>query len=79
MNDTILKIALDEYLINYVDNETPRRYFIDGNADVEEVVNFAISIIKQCITIAEYPQLNDDQAYYGKLFADYIRKHFNLS
>lgn len=45
MNDRIIKIALDAGLLNYVDNETPRRYFINGNADIEEVEDFANNII----------------------------------
>lgn len=35
-----LKLALDAGLINYIDHETPRVYFINGNADMEEVINF---------------------------------------
>ena len=27
-NDEIIKLALDAGLLNYIDNETPRRYFI---------------------------------------------------
>lgn len=47
MNDTLIKLALDAHLINYVDNETPRRYFICGNADLEEVETFAHLVAKQ--------------------------------
>jgi hypothetical protein len=43
--EQIIKLALDAHLLNYVDNETPRRYFICGNADLEEVLNFARSVI----------------------------------
>ena len=34
-------MALDAHLLNYVDHETPRRYFIRADADVEEVERFA--------------------------------------
>jgi hypothetical protein len=40
MND-IIRLALDANLLNYVDLETPRRYFICADADVEEVERFA--------------------------------------
>jgi hypothetical protein len=49
MNDKFIKMALDAGLLNYVDNETPRRYFINGNADIEEVEEFAKMIVRACI------------------------------
>lgn len=39
--DDIIRMAIDAHLLNYVDNETPRRYFICADADVEEVERFA--------------------------------------
>jgi hypothetical protein len=39
--DDIIRLALDAGLLNYVDNETPRRYFIHGHADLEELERFA--------------------------------------
>jgi len=47
--DRITEIALDAGLLNYIDNETPRRYFIDGNADYDTVVVFARRIMQQTI------------------------------
>lgn len=49
MNKQILKLALESGLINYVDNETPRRYFISGNADINEVEEFAKMIVRACV------------------------------
>ena len=37
----IIRLALDANLLNYVDLETPRRYFIPADAGVEEVERFA--------------------------------------
>lgn len=51
MNANIAKLALDAGLINYVDLETPRRYFIHGNADIEEVEQFAIELISEVVRI----------------------------
>lgn len=60
MNKTLTKIALDASLINYVDNETPRRYFINGNADLEEVQEFAENVIAEFIAfLTENDQLKD--------------------
>jgi hypothetical protein len=48
MNTKLLKLALDSGLINYVDHETPRVYFICGHADIEEVEKFAELIVAEC-------------------------------
>ena len=48
MNDKILKFAIDSSLVNYVDNETPKRYFVSGHADLEDVEKFAELIVKEC-------------------------------
>ena len=46
-NDEIIKLALDAGLLNYIDNETPRRYFISGHAEIEEVLEFTKLIIEK--------------------------------
>jgi hypothetical protein len=51
MNERIEKLALDAGLLNYVDNETPRRCFIHGHADLEEVEKFAELIVRECIDV----------------------------
>ena len=48
-NERILKLALDAGLLNYVDNETPRHYFVHGHADLEEVEKFAELVVKETI------------------------------
>jgi hypothetical protein len=48
MNQRIEKLAVDAGLLNYVDNETPRRYFVNGYADLEEVEKFAELIVREC-------------------------------
>ena len=39
-DDEIISIAVKASLLNYIDNETPRRFFISGHAELEDVVNF---------------------------------------
>lgn len=51
MNANIAKLALDAGLINYVDLETPRRYFVHGNADTEEVEDFALLIATETLKV----------------------------
>lgn len=53
MNELIRELALDSGLINYIDNETPRRDFISGDADVENVQRFAELIVKECLSYME--------------------------
>ena len=53
MNELIRKLALDARLINYIDNETPRRDFISGDADVENVQRFAELILRECLSYLE--------------------------
>jgi hypothetical protein len=74
MNERIEKLALDAGLLNYVDNETPRRYFIDGHADLEEVQKFAELIIQECAGLVE-DYYDEDTKY---LAGHIIRKHFGL-
>jgi hypothetical protein len=72
MNERIEKLALDAGLLNYVDNETPRRYFIDDHADLEEVQKFAEMIVKECADIAT---INQYQSYTP---GHYVLKHFGV-
>ena len=51
MNIKLLKLALDAHLLNYVEHETPRHYFIDGHADEETVQEFAELIVKECMLL----------------------------
>jgi hypothetical protein len=49
MNNLIRELALDAHLLNYIDLETPRHYFISGNADMEDVEKFAELVVRNCI------------------------------
>ena len=49
--DIVKQFALDAGLLNYVDHETPRRYFINGHADLEDVEKFAELIVKECASL----------------------------
>ena len=71
MNERILKLALDAGLLNYVDNETPRRYFVNGHADLEEVKKFAELIVKECSNFLK-DTLDDHFA------AEQLEEHFGV-
>ena len=49
MNERIIKLGLDSHMLNYIDNETPRRYFLSGHADEDDLQKFAELIVQECI------------------------------
>ena len=75
MNEQIKKLALDAGLLNYIDNETPRRYFINGHADLEEVKEFAELILEDVMSICE--DLGD-KGMDGHYCVDAIAKMYQL-
>ena len=75
MNEQIRKLALASGLINYIDNETPRRYFIsgDGLPDCEKVQRFARLIVLECIDLANHSNVT------GKsIIGERIKEHFGV-
>ena len=57
MYDIFIRLALDAGLLNYVDHETPRRYFIHGNAEQEDVEKFAELIVRECARCVTQPTI----------------------
>ncbi|MEK9896740.1 MAG: hypothetical protein VW518_10010 [Burkholderiaceae bacterium] len=53
MNERIIKLGLDADVLNYIDHETTRRYFINGHADLEEVEKFAELIVRECAEVVQ--------------------------
>ena len=49
MNERIIKLALDAGLLNYVDNETPRHYWVRGSLEMEDIEKFALSIVNEIL------------------------------
>ena len=73
MND-IIDLAVNAGMLNYIDNETPRRYFIDGNADLDELNLFAKSLIIECAKVA------DDNYDKGLCpVGNFIKEHFGVN
>lgn len=69
MNEKIEKLALDAGLLNYVDNETPRRCFVSGYADVEDVEKFAELIVKECADWLNHREFASPEA---------LKQHFGV-
>ena len=50
MNKRIIELALSSGMLNYVDHETPRHYFLSGSADEKCLEEFAELIVEECMT-----------------------------
>ena len=78
MNEIIKQFALDADLLNYVDHETPRRYFINGHADLEEVEKFAELIVRECAhLVGGYTKENEFGTDVKEAYEE-ITKHFGV-
>lgn len=75
MNKRFEQLALDAGLLNYVDNETPKRYFIDGHADLDEVQKFAELIVREC---AQFIFVFDAEPMSHKSAAKLLLNHFEV-
>jgi len=53
MNERIIKLGLESGMLNYVEHETPRHYFLCGHADEECLEKFAELIVRECISIVD--------------------------
>ena len=73
--DIVKQFALDAGLLNYVDHETPRRYFINGHADLEDVEKFAELIVRECIDWCNAHARDDGTA---QRIAEDIKKDFGV-
>jgi hypothetical protein len=80
MNERIEKLALDAGLLNYVDNETPRRYFIDGHADLEEVEKLVHLVVRDVCKILEGENIMHGGYGYNQYpLHDKIKQHFGVN
>jgi uncharacterized protein YutE (UPF0331/DUF86 family) len=80
MNERFIKLALDAGLLNYVDHETPRRYFVHGHAEQEEVEKFAQLIVQECIDTVKkrfMGDLNREDMEVKRCIED-LKKHFGV-
>ena len=71
MNERIIKLGLDSHMLNYIDNETPRRYFLSAHADEDDLQKFAELIVRECAEVAE----DYDGAHY---VGTAIKQHFGV-
>ena len=70
MNERINKIGVESGMLNYVDNETPRHYFLSGHADEQDLERFAKMIVIKCAEVADTAE--------PVLSSDLIKGHFGV-
>jgi len=80
MRQRIKELALDAGLLNYVDHETPRHYFINGHADLEDVAKFAELVILETRQEAadEIERLRKVKRTYAKWLSETQKNHLAL-
>jgi hypothetical protein len=81
MNDKMIQIGLDSGMLNYVDNETPRNYFIASWADEDCLAQYTDMIIRECIGIIYEQERIPKEFFYPKDARTHeyaILKHFGM-
>jgi len=81
MNDKMIQIGLDSGMLNYVDNETPRHYFLSGHADEQDLQKFAELIVKECIAVIHEQERIPEGFLYAKnamILSYAIQNHFGV-
>ena len=76
MNERIIKLGLESGMLNYVDLETPRHYFLCGHADEECLNKFAELIVRECSKIAD--DWVDDKNNGKNYPSEIIKQHFGV-
>ena len=71
MNERIIKIGLESGMLNYVDNETPRHYFLSGHADEQDLAKFTELIVRECAKLIDVEEI---QSSYGNM----LKEHFGV-
>jgi hypothetical protein len=74
MNQRIIKHGLDSGMLNYVDHETPRHYFLSAHADEECLEKFAELIVRECAGLCSIAAPGRD----AEDIEEAILKHFGV-
>ena len=82
MNEQLIKIGLESGMLNYVDNETPRHYFLSGHADEQDLAKFAELIVLECADTCLRMQLGNqytpEEMLFQTKYRNIIKKHFGV-
>lgn len=80
MNERILQLALINRLMNYVDLETPRHYFVSADIDEEDIQLFAMYCVHDAIRLIE-EEMHEDFANYPKWYktVEKVKNYFRVT
>jgi hypothetical protein len=73
MNRKLSELAVDAGVLNYIDNETPRHYFVAGWAEADEVDDYGKLILEEVFRIMREQDNIPAGFNYGKSADVYIR------
>ena len=83
MNKQLIeKFGVYSGLLNYIDNETPRRYFMSSWGTEEDLELFAEMIVKECVGVIESGRFLHDQAptaIFAKECSGAVKRHFGVN
>jgi len=75
MNERIIKAGLDSGMLNYVDHETPRHYFLASWATEEDLEKFAELIMNETFNVVVKSQRGHMNP---KTARDALKEHFGV-
>lgn len=73
MNEKFVEIGLKSGMLNYIDNETPRHYFVSANADELDLQQFYNLMAKEFIDIYRN-EISLCEQYKATSFNDFDRR-----
>lgn len=73
MNRKLSELGVDAGVLNYIDNETPRQYFLAGWAEAYEVEDYGKLILEEVFRIIQEQDKIPAGFNYGKSADVYIR------
>jgi hypothetical protein len=82
MNKTIAHLGVKAGLLNYIEHETPRHYFMSAWATEEDVTTFTELVIAECIKIMkqnESEPVGVLQAKSADIHSTVLRTHFGIN
>jgi hypothetical protein len=81
MNEKFQELALKAGVLNYIDNETPREYFISGAADTAELEDYGRMILQEVFRIMQEQEKIPAGFQYGKgagIYISAIKNEFGI-
>jgi hypothetical protein len=78
IHERIIKLGLESGMLNYVEHETPRHYFLCGHADEECLEKFAQLIVRECVRYFNEDYERDFDTLWREDLSKGIKEHFGV-